>query len=89
MADNTMQKPHSLKLENRALLSLSGVEDVAGFDDSTISVKLGSCSLVVKGTSLHISKLSLDSGEVVIDGTINSLQYLGGTSKGLRSRLLK
>ena len=90
MAENTVhQKPHSLMLERRALLSLTGVEDVVGFDDSTVSVKLADCSLVVKGTALQISKLSLESGDVVIDGTVSSLQYLGGGSKGLRSRLLR
>ena len=89
MAENTVHKPHSLRLDNRSLLSLTGVEDVVGFDESTISVRLSDCSLVVKGSSLHISKLSLDSGEVVIDGTVSSLQYLGGSAKSLRSRLFR
>lgn len=89
MAENTVHKPHSLLLDNRSMLSLTGVEDVVGFDESTISVRLSDCSLVVKGSSLHISKLSLDSGEVVIDGTVSSLQYLGGSAKSLRSRLFR
>ena len=89
MTENSVKKPHSLVLEHRAVLSLSGVEDVAGFDEGTVSVRLSDCSLVVKGTSLHISKLSLESGDVEIDGTISSLQYLGGGGKNLRSRLFR
>ncbi len=89
MAENTLHKPHKLILDNRSLLTLSGVEDVSGFDDSTISVRLADGSLVVKGTGLHISRLSLDTGDVVIDGTVNALQYLGGGSKSLRSRLFR
>ena len=89
MAENTVKRPHSLLLDRRAMLSLTGVEDVVGFDENTISVRLPDCSLVVKGSSLHISKLSLESGEVVIDGSISSLQYLGGGSKSLRSRLFR
>lgn len=89
MSENIVKKPHTLVLENRSLLSLTGVEDVVGFDENTISVRCADCSLVVKGTGLHISRLSLDSGEVVIDGTIGSLQYLGAPSKSLRSRLFK
>ena len=89
MPENTVKKPHTLVLDNRAMLSLTGVEDVVGFDESTISVRTAGCALVVKGTGLHISKLSLDSGEVVIDGMIGSLQYLGAPSKSLRSRLFK
>lgn len=89
MAENIARKPHTLTLADRSLLSLSGVEDVSGFDDNTISVRTADCSLVVKGSSLHISKLSLDSGEVVIDGEISSLQYLAAPKGGLRSRLFR
>ena len=89
MSDNMMKKPHILTLDNRKLLTLSGVEDVPGFDEQTINVKLCDASLVVKGTGLHISKLNLESGDVVIDGVISSLQYLGASSGSLRSRLFR
>lgn len=89
MPENTVKKPHILTLDNRKLLTLTGVEDVPGFDEQTISVKLSDASLVVKGASLHISKLNLDSGDVVIDGDIRSLQYLGASSGTLRSKLFR
>ncbi|WP_405343689.1 YabP/YqfC family sporulation protein [Ruminococcus sp.] len=89
MPENRMKKPHILTLDNRKLLTLSGVEDVSGFDEQTINVKLSDATLVVKGTGLHISKLSLESGDVVIDGMISSLQYLGASSGSLRSRLFR
>ena len=89
MPEAMIKKPHILTLDNRKLLTLSGVEDVSGFDEQTINVKLSDASLVVKGTGLHISKLSLESGDVVIDGLITSLQYLGASSGSLRSRLFR
>ena len=89
MPENMMKKPHILTLDNRKLLTLSGVEDVSGFDEQTINVKLSDATLVVKGAGLHISKLSLESGDVVIDGLISSLQYLGASSGSLRSRLFR
>ena len=89
MSETTVKRPHSLMLDNRSLLSLTGVEDVAGFDDGTVTVRTADCTLVVKGEGLHISKLSLDSGDVVIDGRISSLQYLGASAKNLRSRLFR
>ena len=89
MSENTVKKPHILTLDNRKLLTLSGVEDVSGFDEQTINVKLSDATLVVKGAGLHISKLSLESGDVVIDGLITSLQYLGASSGSLRSRLFR
>ncbi|WP_316636654.1 YabP/YqfC family sporulation protein [uncultured Ruminococcus sp.] len=89
MPEAMMKKPHILTLDNRKLLTLSGVEDVSGFDEQTINVKLSDATLVVKGAGLHISKLSLESGDVVIDGLITSLQYLGASSGSLRSRLFR
>ncbi|MBQ7219148.1 MAG: sporulation protein YabP [Ruminococcus sp.] len=89
MSETIVKKPHTLMLDNRSLLTLSGVEDVVGFDDQTINIRLADSTLVVKGSSLHISKLSLDSGDVVIDGLISSLQYLGASSKSLRSKLFR
>lgn len=89
MPENMMKKPHILTLDNRKLLTLSGVEDVSGFDEQTINVKLSDATLVVKGSGLHISKLSLESGDVIIDGVISSLQYLGASSGSLRSRLFR
>ena len=89
MPENRMKKPHILTLDNRKLLTLSGVEDVSGFDEQTINVKLSDATLVVKGTGLHISRLSLESGDVVIDGLITSLQYLGASNGSLRSRLFR
>ena len=89
MPENTAKKPHLLTLENRSVLTLTGVEDVSGFDEQTISIRTSDSNLIVKGSSLHISKLSLDTGDVVIDGQINSLQYLGASSGSLRSRLFR
>lgn len=89
MSDATVKKAHTLMLDNRGLLSLTGVEDVAGFDETTVTARLSDCTLVVKGEALHISRLSLDSGDVVIDGRISSLQYLGAGAKSLRSRLFR
>ena len=89
MPENMMKRPHLMTLDNRKLLTLTGVEDVSGFDEQTISIKTADAVLVVKGSSLHISKLNLESGDVVIDGTISSLQYLGSSSGSLRSRLFR
>lgn len=89
MSEIIGKKPHILTLDNRSLLTLSGVEDVPGFDEQTITVKLSDCTLVIKGAALHISRLSLDSGDVVIDGKIGSMQYLGSSAGSLRSRLFR
>ena len=89
MPENMTKKPHTLTLDNRSMLALTGVEDVSGFDENTVSARLSDCSLIVKGEGLHISRLSLETGDVVIDGRIGSLQYISAAAKNLRSRLFK
>ena len=69
------KKPHSMILENRNLLSLSGVLDVGSFDEQSVVIYTDFGELNIKGSTLHINKLSLETGEVSIDGDIVSLIY--------------
>ena len=90
MQDINNAKPHSLSLNCRETLDLQGILDVSGFDEQTVNLQTSYGNLIVKGESLHISKLSLDTGDVSIDGRINSLQYLGDVrSKSIMSKLFK
>lgn len=68
-------KPHNLSMEDRKKLSVSGVEEVESFDDTEIVMVTAGGSLIVRGSDLNISKLSLDSGEVSIQGLISDLSY--------------
>lgn len=68
-------KPHTMLLDNRKKLSLTGVNDVLGFNEELVSVKTSLGDLIIRGSRLHISKLNLETGEADIDGHINSLQY--------------
>lgn len=91
MQDNiSVSKPHTVSLDNRQCLKLTGITDVPGFDEQTVSLQTPMGNLIAKGESLHISKLSLDIGEVTIDGKINSLQYIGDErSKGIMSKIFR
>ena len=62
-------------LENRRKLSISGVLDVLSFDDQIVILETQLGMLTVKGEDLRINKLSIDTTEVVIEGTINNLNY--------------
>lgn len=89
MSEQFIKQPHSLILDNRKKLSLTGVTDVMGFDEQTVSLTTDCGTLIVKGENLHINKLNLDSKDVCIDGVINSLQYLSQNTKTLKSKLFK
>lgn len=71
----TVQKKHGLILENREQLSLSGVSDVSGFDDESVTLNTELGELIIRGSGLHISVFSQESGELRLDGNIDSLEY--------------
>ncbi len=81
---------HTLLLDSRERLEITGVSDVKGFNEETISVLTDRGNLIIKGEELHISRLSLETGDVSVDGKINSLQYLGDApAKGVLSRIFR
>ena len=65
----------NLVLENREKLSISGVLDVLSFDDQIVIVETELGLLTVKGENLRINKLSLDTTEIIVEGSVFSLSY--------------
>ena len=83
---------HHVILEGRASLSVSGVEEVESFDENAIVMRTSLGTLVVRGEELHIEKLSLDGGDLKVEGDIDSLTYEdSGREKagGLLARLFR
>ena len=80
---------HRLELAGRERLVVSGVEDVDRFDETGIVMSTAAGTLVVTGEDLHIGKLSLDGGELHVDGRIDSVTYEdeGQSRGGFFSRL--
>ena len=72
MTSNTIQ---NVILENREKLTISGVLDVLSFDDQIVILETDLGLLTVKGENLRINKLSLDTTEVIVEGTITNLSY--------------
>ena len=77
--NNSMpQAVHRLELIGRERLTVSGVEDVERFDETGIIMSTAAGTLVVTGEDLHIGKLSLDGGELHVDGRIDAVSYEDG-----------
>ena len=66
---------HHLILEDREHLTVSGVEEVESFDENTIVMDTAQGVLIVHGEGLHIEKLSLDGGDLKVEGMLESLLY--------------
>lgn len=86
----SMAAPHHVILEGREQLSVSGVEEVESFDENSIVMHTSQGTLVVSGEGLHIEKLSLDGGDLKVEGSVDSLVYEDGRRErgGFFSRLL-
>ena len=75
MAEERMALPHKLTLNERKNLTMTGVTEVVSFDDSAVILKTGLGTLTVQGTGLQLKTLSLDGGQVAVDGSIAALIY--------------
>lgn len=78
-------------MEDRGKMTLTGVSDVDSFDEQTVTVVTSCGELAVKGSGLHIGKLSTDTGEMSIEGRIDALIYSSETPKqgGFFSRVFR
>lgn len=66
---------HRVTLDQRARLTISGVDGVERFDESAILLTTPCGGLHIQGSGLHIEKLSLDGGDLLVEGTVDSLTY--------------
>jgi len=80
---------HSVTLEERERLCITGVEEVESFDEQTIVMVTVAGTLVVRGSDLHIEQRSLKGGQLQVEGQVESLTYEEdrGSRGGLLARL--
>lgn len=75
MTDERIQLPHKLTLNERKNLTMSGVTEVISFDDTAVVLRTGLGVLTVHGQELQLKNLSLDGGQVTVDGAVAALIY--------------
>lgn len=72
---NSTAKSHKVLLVNRKSGTFSGVVDVLSFDVAEILLETELGMLLIKGHDLHVNRLSLEKGEIDIEGQIDSMAY--------------
>ncbi len=75
MEERQIGKPHKLIVNNRKTSMITGVLDVLAFDLNEILLETEMGMLMIKGTDLHVNRLTLEKGEVDISGNICSVAY--------------
>ncbi len=82
---------HNIILESRRKISISGVEDVDSFDEKEAVIYTNMGLLELRGRDIHMNKLNLESGEIILEGEFSSIVYAdegNSEKKGFMARLL-
>ena len=77
MEEKTVSKTHKVLLQNRKSGSFSGIVDVLSFDVAEILLETELGMLLIKGNDLHVNRLSLEKGEVDVEGRIDGGMAVG------------
>ena len=80
MEEKQYTKAHKLLLSNRRTGTITGVADVISFDITEILLETEQGMLTIRGSDLHVNRLTLEKGEVDVEGRIDSLVYSEVTS---------
>ena len=75
MEEQRIAKTHKLVVNNRKTAMVTGVLDVLSFDLNEILLETEQGMLTIKGADLHVNRLTLEKGEVDIEGRIDSMAY--------------
>lgn len=82
---------HDVQMESRRKLAVSGIVDVESFNEEEIVLRGADFVLLVRGSGFRMEKLNVDTGDAVIVGKVDLLEYEDGPieKSGLFSRLFK
>ena len=84
---------HTFYMSDRREANLSGVQDVRSFDEQEIILETELGVLLIRGSGLHIGRLTLEKGEIDISGRVDSFVYTdkkgGKNGESFLARLLR
>lgn len=75
MNDFSDKQKHTVLIENRECIEMTGVIDVDSFNEEEINARSEWGNLMVKGNNLSVESLDVTNGELRITGNITALIY--------------
>lgn len=89
----TRGRVHSVFIENHERAVITGVADVISFNEEEVSLVTDFGTLEVFGEGLHMNKLNLEDGQVIVEGNVMGAEYTDapshGNGKGLLSKMFR
>lgn len=80
---------HRLMLERQKGGTITGIREVISFDEKEILLNTEEGKLYIRGEAFHVKHLDLESGEISLEGKIDSLSYPGRKKDKKEESLLK
>ena len=84
-------RAHSIHVDNRMRISITGVMDVVNFNEQDVLLLTEGGPLNITGNNLHLSRLNLEDGQICVEGDLTSLEYESEETekRGLFGRVLR
>lgn len=76
--ENKQNKPrqnHTVNMENRSKVVITGVTDTDKFTENSVLLYTCMGELIIKGKGLHVTLLSVESGDMAVEGDIDGIIY--------------
>ncbi len=73
--DEGIHGRHDVSMADRGRAAVSGVKEVISFDSNEILLETTRGMLAFRGENLHVKRLTLEKGEVDLEGNIDELKY--------------
>ena len=82
---------HSISIDERERVMITGVQDVESFNEDEVHLLTEAGGISIVGQGLHISRLNLDEGQLIVEGFIDALEYqeIKANKGGVFSRLFR
>ena len=82
--------PHKMLLQGRKTVELTGVKEVVSFDAKEVVLNTTRGAVIIRGNDLFVKRLTVEKGEVDLEGQIDSFAYADKPGKaGEGDSLLK
>lgn len=84
---------HSLQLDRRENVTVTGVIDVISFDEESVIAETEMGIIIIKGANLHVKRINLENGELLVAGELDGINYenvgSGVKAKSFMGRLFR
>ena len=83
-----LRHPQTVHMEDRKKVEFTGITDVISFEPVKVMLESDYGVIVIKGDALHVNKLSVEKGELDVDGRIDSIVYSQNSTAGKKGEPL-